>query len=181
MLTQIWGPPLWHFLHTMSFNYPVNPTQEDKINYSNFVLSLKHVLPCGKCRNNLSKNLKRLPLKMKDMNSRDSFSRWVYKIHEVVNKMLKKKSGLSYEDVRERYEHFRARCVQPLSEMETELENINENLKKLSKSEIGCIEPLYGEKSKCVLHIVPQTKKCRSLEIDNKCLKKKIIIEKQFA
>ena len=30
MLTSVWGPPMWHFLHTMSFNYPVNPTAEDK-------------------------------------------------------------------------------------------------------------------------------------------------------
>ena len=30
MMTYIWGPPLWHFLHTMSFNYPVNPTKHDK-------------------------------------------------------------------------------------------------------------------------------------------------------
>ena len=28
MLTYVWGPSLWHFLHTMSFNYPVNPTQK---------------------------------------------------------------------------------------------------------------------------------------------------------
>ena len=33
MLTTVWGPSLWHFLHTMSFNYPVNPTAEDKKNY----------------------------------------------------------------------------------------------------------------------------------------------------
>ena len=30
MVTSIWGPPMWHYLHTMSFNYPVNPTQDDK-------------------------------------------------------------------------------------------------------------------------------------------------------
>ena len=23
MLTTVWGPAMWHFLHTMSFNYPV--------------------------------------------------------------------------------------------------------------------------------------------------------------
>ena len=26
MLTSVWGPPMWHSLHTISFNYPVNPT-----------------------------------------------------------------------------------------------------------------------------------------------------------
>ena len=30
MLTSVWGPSLWHFLHTVSFNYPVNPTKKDK-------------------------------------------------------------------------------------------------------------------------------------------------------
>ena len=28
MLTYIWGPPMWHTLHTISFNYPVKPTKE---------------------------------------------------------------------------------------------------------------------------------------------------------
>ena len=30
MLTSVWGPSMWHYLHTMSFNYPINPTKEDK-------------------------------------------------------------------------------------------------------------------------------------------------------
>jgi len=27
MLTSVWGPSMWHYLHTMSFNYPVAPTK----------------------------------------------------------------------------------------------------------------------------------------------------------
>ena len=45
MLTSVWGPSLWHSLHTISFNYPVNPTIKDKKNYKRFIMSLKHVLP----------------------------------------------------------------------------------------------------------------------------------------
>ena len=41
MMTSVWGAPMWHYLHTMSFNYPVEPTKEQKINYRNFVLNLK--------------------------------------------------------------------------------------------------------------------------------------------
>jgi len=26
MLTTVWGPSLWHYLHTMSFNYTIEPT-----------------------------------------------------------------------------------------------------------------------------------------------------------
>ena len=70
MLTSVWGPGLWHYLHTMSFNYPNSPTKEDKHHYRDFVLSLRHVLPCGKCRENLKKNFKTLPLKMKHMKTK---------------------------------------------------------------------------------------------------------------
>jgi hypothetical protein len=33
MLTTAWGPAIWHYLHMMSFNYPVNPTTQDKKYY----------------------------------------------------------------------------------------------------------------------------------------------------
>ena len=112
MLTSVWGPPAWHFLHTISFNYPTKPTKQDKINYRKFIFSLQYVLPCGHCRKNFKKNIKSLPLTMKDLKNRQHFSLWVYKLHEKVNKMLGKKSGLTFKDVRERYEHFRSRCTQ---------------------------------------------------------------------
>ena len=99
-------------LHTMSFNYPVNPTEKDKKNYRNFVLNLQNVLPCKYCRINLKNNMKVHPLLDCHLKNRDKFSRYIYKLHEIVNKMLKKKSGLSYCKVREIYENFRARCTQ---------------------------------------------------------------------
>mgnify|MGYP001345593302 CR=1 FL=1 len=100
MLTTVWGPSMWHYLHTMSFNYPVCPTKEDKENYKNFILNLTNVLPCKYCRQNLKSNLKAHPLKPCHMKNRETFSRFVYKLHETVNKMLGKNSGLSYCDVR---------------------------------------------------------------------------------
>ena len=167
-LTSTWGPPIWHYLHTMSFNYPVNPTEEDKHNYRNFILSLRHVLPCKYCRINLKTNFKQLPLKLSDMKNRDSFSRYVYELHELVNKMLNKKSNLSYCDVRERYEHFRARCTE---------ENPKifkfKHLETRKKREKGCTEPLYGKKAKCILKIVPQEEKTSSFQVDKKCIKQR--------
>lgn len=154
MLTTIWGPPMWHTLHTISFNYPVNPTKRDKQIYKKYILSLKYVLPCGKCRQNLKNNIKDLPLKYSHMNSRESFSKYIYDLHEHINHMLGKKSGLSYNDVKIRYEFFRSRCKQN---------------KTVKKQENGCTEPLVGEKSKCVLHIVPKNKKCETFKIDKKC------------
>jgi hypothetical protein len=157
MMTYIWGPPLWHTLHTISFNYPVKPTKEDKENYYNYFNNLKYVLPCKYCRDNLKKNLKNLPLKKSVFKNRDSLSRWVYNLHEIVNTMLGKTSNLSYEDVRERYEMFRSRCLN------------NEN----TKIENGCTQSLYGIKSKCVLNIIPKDTKTESLVIDKKCILKR--------
>jgi hypothetical protein len=34
MLTTVWGPGLWHFLHTMSFNYPNELYKRKSLNIS---------------------------------------------------------------------------------------------------------------------------------------------------
>jgi hypothetical protein len=157
MMTSVWGPCIWMFLHTLSFNYPVTPTPEEKRHYRDFILSLQNILPCGKCRANLTKNFKKLPLTEADMANRHSFSRYIYDLHEVVNTMLKKQSGLTYEQVRDRYEQFRAECKKKT------------NTKK--QSHRGCTEPTIGHvKSKCILKIVPKTEKCNTLNISKKCL-----------
>ena len=169
MLVSVWGPSIWHSLHTMSFNYPVKPSIEDKTHYRNFIINLQHVLPCKYCRINLKTNLKQLPLKMSHMKDRDSFSKYVYDLHELVNKMLNKKSGLEYCDVRERYEHFRARCTEEKPKI---FKFTKKNMtQKNKKSEKGCTEPLYGKKSRCIIKIVPQDVKGSTFQMDKKCIK----------
>ena len=74
--------------------------------------------------------------------------------------MLGKKSGLSYNDVQARYENFRSRCV-------------SEKKIRKTKKETGCVTPLYGKKSKCVLNIVPKDTKCKTFKIDKRCVLKK--------
>ena len=169
-LVSVWGPLQWTFLHIMSFNYPVDPTPEDKVHYRDYILSLQHVLPCKYCRINLKTNLKSLPLTMAQMKNRETFSRYVYELHELVNRMLKKKSNLTYCDVRERYEHFRARCTEEKPVIFKYTKNVKTKKNKKEK-EKGCTEPLYGKKSKCIINIVPQEEKGASLQIDKKCIK----------
>lgn len=171
MLTSVWGPSLWHYLHTMSFNYPIKPTIVQKKYHRQFIQSLKYVLPCKYCRMNLRKNLKAVPLNEKALESRENFSRWMYELHEHINNMLKKKSGLTYDDVRERYEHFRARCS------ETSVSKIIEEMKRIEKSkkkEKGCETPLYGHKAKCVIKIVPKENKEDTFQMDKACVKRRI-------
>ena len=173
MLTSVWGPSLWHYLHTMSFNYPNKPTSDDKKHYKKFILSMRHVLPCKYCRMNLKKNLKELPLTQKDLKNRANFSLWVYKLHEHINKMLGKKSGLSYSEVRERYEHFRARCTIDINDAKKIVKVVKRKKTRKRKREKGCVEPLYGKKSKCVIKIVPKDKKVPTFQMDKTCKKKR--------
>jgi hypothetical protein len=194
-VTKIWGPALWHALHTISFNYPVHPTVEQKRQYRQFILNLRNVLPCKYCRQNLTKNLAAMPLTMDHMASRDAFSKYMYRLHEKVNTLLKKKSGLTYADVRERYEHFRSRCkTDPTKNTQTETtttettatngpttinKSVKSSVNKTDRSSNndnnktkhkGCTEPLYGKKSKCIIKIVPQTVRGSSMQIDHKCI-----------
>jgi len=116
------------------------------------------------------------------MKNRDTFSRYVYRLHEIVNKLLGKKSKLTYCDVRERYEHFRSRCT--VNDDTKKVFNFNvfkhtnkpssQKTRRNKKKETGCTEPLYGENSKCVLKIIPVNEKEPTFTVDNKCVKKRI-------
>jgi hypothetical protein len=156
----------------MSFNYPVHPSAADKRNYGAFITGLQHILPCKYCRDNLKTNFKNHPLRACHLASRDAFSRYVYELHEIVNKLLGKSSGLSYCDVRERYEHFRARCTDDPKPRMLKPQQKNKTTKKKEK---GCTEPLYGKHSKCVLKIVPQDASAESLSIDRQCMKQRLM------
>ena len=164
MLTYIWGPPMWHFLHTMSFNYPVNPTKQDKKKYKGFLNNLGKILPCKHCRQNFKKNLKAANYNDKIFNNRLKFSKFIYKLHNTVNVMLGKKKYETYNKIRDRYENFRSRC------------NLYEDIKKFKKikKEKGCTNALYGFKSKCVINIVPLNKKCPTFKMSKKCKIKKL-------
>jgi len=150
MLTTVWGPPLWHFLHVMSFNYPTHPTYADKLHYKNFIEGLTFVLPCGACRDNLFHNLQKKQI-FKHLKNRYTFSKYIFRLHETINKLLDKKSGLTYEQVRIRYEHFRANC------------------NKTNKNHQGCAKPSKFKKTKSIINIVPSNTKCKTLKIDKRC------------
>ena len=173
MLTSVWGPSMWHYLHTMSFNYPINPDNKTKKQYLNFFMSLQHILPCRYCRENFKKNIKSVPLNKTTMKNRDTLSKWLYNLHEEINRLLNKKSNLTYDDVRSRYELFRSRCL-ATKNSKSNIKNKSKNKAKTKKGrkvkELGCVKPLYGIKSKCIINIVPKNKKCKTFNIDKQCI-----------
>ena len=38
ILTSVWGPSMWHSMHSISFNYPINPTAQNKKEYRDFYI-----------------------------------------------------------------------------------------------------------------------------------------------
>ena len=142
--SRFWGPGLWNFLHTVSFNYPVKPTREDRTRYMEFIRSLRWVLPCGICRRNYSRNLKSAGFGLAAMKDRHTFSRFVYRLHKEVGF-----KGCSYYRMRDNYETFRAKP----------------KCRKRCDSRVP---------SRCVLHCIPASDRGRpSFTIDERLRKRR--------
>ena len=88
MKNSQWGPAGWLFMHSISFQYPENPTDKDKHNYKFFFESLQNTLPCPRCREHYKENLKENPIQL---NSRNDLIQWVIDIHNSVNEKNSKK------------------------------------------------------------------------------------------
>ena len=94
MEPNIWGPPAWLFLHSITFNYPKNPSENDKNNYNTFFNSLKYVIPCPICKEHYAKNLLKLPIRL---NTRDDLIRWLgaaeLPIHREIESWIRNQKG----------------------------------------------------------------------------------------
>ena len=103
-----WGPGGWNFLHTMTFNYPLEPTEYDKERYSKFFNITGEMLPCKYCRNSYKKYIKYVPIEP-FLEDREGVSYWLYRIHQLVNDKVFKKN-VSFKQVVKEYEKIRAKC-----------------------------------------------------------------------
>jgi len=98
---DVWGPHGWKFIHMIALAYSTNPTEEQRKNYKEFFTVLQHVLPCSLCANNYKRHItEELPLTDEVLKDRDSLSKWLIDIHNLVNKETGKKI-LSYDEALE--------------------------------------------------------------------------------
>jgi len=103
MNPKFWGPHGWIFLHSVTMNYPKEPTNEDKTLYRNFFSSLKRVLPCEKCAYHYKQHINDDPIEPA-LENRNTLVRWLIKIHNKVNEDLGKPQH-TYEQVIEEYKY----------------------------------------------------------------------------
>lgn len=102
MKPEIWGPHAWFLLHSISLEYPENPTIEDKNNMKNFIIYFGKVIPCEKCRVNFNRHLATHPLTDNILSSKENLIKWFIDIHNIVNEMTNKKV-LTYDECIEQF------------------------------------------------------------------------------
>jgi len=115
MNTKKWGASGWVFLHTITFNYPIeNPPKKLRKHYKELFENFKYTLPCKYCRLSYVQFMKELPID-NALNSRAELTYWFYQLHNKVNNKLReqgllKKRDPSFPQICKRYESMRASC-----------------------------------------------------------------------
>lgn len=149
LMTKVWGPPGWMFLHSITLGYPIKIDNYDeehiirKNKMKIFFESIGHVFPCKYCRISYLKFIKEIPID-KFLNSRKDLALWLYKIHNKVNHKLgvPKCNIPTFENMYKEYDTYRAECSITTS---------TERIKNLNK---GCVVPRDGLKRKCIVKVI---------------------------
>ena len=81
----VWGPHLWFYMHTLSFNYPEKPTIKNKADNKAFFENLKETLPCENCRKHYNTFWDTYNID-NYLVSRQKLIEWVLILHNDVNK-----------------------------------------------------------------------------------------------
>lgn len=114
LLTSIWGSDTWNSLHCITFGYPEHPTEEDKEHYKLFFETLRFVLPCCACRKHFTEHTKpgaKFEITYDVLKNRTTLTKWLYELHNYVDKTLEMNYDITYNDVCEKYSSYIANCV----------------------------------------------------------------------
>ena len=110
---SFWGRSTWKYLHTLTFNYPMNPTQEDKIKMFNYFHQLPEFLPCPQCAESFKVYLQYIPIN-EYLDNTHSLVFWLYTIHHIVNLKLKKKNT-NFDTIVKEYLAHKTTCeIKPI-------------------------------------------------------------------
>lgn len=100
---SIWGPSFWLFLHSMSANYPDNPTPKVSNNMKQFITSIPLVLPCEFCAKHCEQFINRPFVNLNDVcSSKNKLFSFFYHLHNNVN-LINNKALAPYWEVRGKY------------------------------------------------------------------------------
>lgn len=90
---RIWGGDMWASMHRVSLAYPEVPNRRDKQAAFEFYRSIGFLLPCLGCQKHYKEYFDATFDKKKTTANRVKLARWVYDLHEAVNRRLGKPLG----------------------------------------------------------------------------------------
>jgi hypothetical protein len=105
MQSNIWGRHAWEFAHTITFNYPAQPTKTDQNNIKGFFDYFGPNLPCSICRESFNYFYEHIPID-EFVGSRYGVVYWLYIMHSLVNYKLNKRN-ITYSELIYKYENIR--------------------------------------------------------------------------
>ena len=127
-INYLWGNHAWTYLHYVSFNYPINPSSDDKLNYKNFYYNIKYTLPCDECKNHFTEMIKYFPID-NFLENRWTLIWWLFIVHTVVNIRLNKNIIYDFNDLLVLYNNFK--CDKCSVKNDNNIEHMtNEQIKK---------------------------------------------------
>ena len=91
MDTRYWGPSGWKLLHSITFSYE----EKLKKKYIDFFNVIAFILPCKFCRKSYSEYIINDPV---DASSKESLTKWLWRIHNKVNDKLRSQGLCSSDD-----------------------------------------------------------------------------------
>ena len=98
---KLWGPKLWFISHAVAFNYPDNPTEEDKANHKTWFDLYKTMIMCEVCKEHYIEHTSKNPIDG-FLDSKNDLIKWVWILHNAVNESIGK-NAWSYDQM---YEHY---------------------------------------------------------------------------
>mmetsp|Transcript_69310 Transcript_69310/g.196405 ORF Transcript_69310/g.196405 Transcript_69310/m.196405 type:complete len:170 (+) Transcript_69310:87-596(+) len=98
---DVWGPPTWFFLHSMTLALPEHVPLEQQQRVKELMRSLQSLLPCPSCGKHLAEHMREHPIEP-HLGTRAELVRWMVELHNLVNRDCGKRAW-SVEEVTVEY------------------------------------------------------------------------------
>ena len=108
--SKVWGPHMWFFLHTTAMTYPVRTNAITKKKYYEFIQNLPLFIPIEHMSSQFTKLLDEYPIQPY-LDTKESFIRWVWFIHNKINEKLEKPKITLNEFYQKYYEEYKPKNV----------------------------------------------------------------------
>jgi len=102
---NVWGKHYWFFLHTVAYNYPEFPNSVIKRKYYDLISNFPLFIPDEEMGDRFASLLDKYPV-TPYLDSRESFIRWCWFIHNKINRILGKDEIELYESINRYLEEY---------------------------------------------------------------------------